>query len=170
MAGAGKCRGWSPADPPGSGGAPTIVWKFAEQGVLAHDLHTFPFVCIRRNEAPSSQHNNGKGQIMWRYGAVALFLITGSLNYSPGQTVPDSIRPGDVSGLQGTWYYQGDRGLPCHIDVGPGGRLSLMNENGSESEGRILWRGRIVADTWGNLQGDVRGNAIYWHNGTFWRR
>ncbi len=107
---------------------------------------------------------------MLRNCLFALAVLLGSVGWSAAQPYPRPYPPRGMPRLGGTWFYEGDRNQPCYIRVGPGGSLSLTSEKGSESEGHVSWGGRIVADTWGSLTGDVRGGVIRWHNGTYWTR
>ncbi len=123
---------------------------------------------------------------MFRNGSIALLTLLGLVAWSSAQqptTVPmpttnlPAIRQQSAplgSQLQGTWYENGNLGLPATIEVTPRSgrirRLLLTNPMGQQSNGRIYWRGHtIFAPGWG-VRGRFNGNAIYWSNGVYWSR
>jgi hypothetical protein len=81
--------------------------------------------------------------------------------------------PQDVAAFLGTWCAQGDPSKQASIATGDtGGFLTLTNEAGSTSYGRLQAPGRIIAPEWqfvvGRLSPD--GSQINWSNGTMWAR
>jgi hypothetical protein len=79
-------------------------------------------------------------------------------------------------GLEGPWYYEGDPRFPCYVQIIPDPReprLIFTNEKGEQTEGIFIRGGtQVLAYGWGGggLVGDLRHNAILWHNGTSWVR
>lgn len=79
--------------------------------------------------------------------------------------------PGQASAFLGEWCGQGVNGLRASIaDSGP--YLTLTNENGDASTGRIDDKGKIIAPGWQNVTGTLSptGIQIDWSNGTYWER
>ena len=99
--------------------------------------------------------------------AVALALGAGAAAHARPPTVPTPAAR--QVGIEGTWYMAGDPRQPCFIQHNRGW-LVLTNERGEQSRGRLLPGDRIIADDWGGLIGDVRGNEIFWRNGDRWTR
>jgi hypothetical protein len=105
--------------------------------------------------------------------AVALAAGTGTaMSAVPPFPQPRVPEPAPIaSSIEGWWYMAGDPRQPCYIEfTGRGPFLVLTNERGEQSRGRALPGQRIIADDWGNLIGDVRGNEIFWRNGDRWSR
>jgi hypothetical protein len=73
-------------------------------------------------------------------------------------------------GVEGRWLMSGDPRQPCFIEADGRGFLVLTNEKGEQSRGRLLPGGRVMADDWGALIGDLRGDEIFWRNGDRWAR
>ena len=89
----------------------------------------------------------------------------------PRQPFPLPQQP--TADIQGYWYFRGDPSRPCTIEARNGRRgtrLVLVNENGTEADGRLLWDGRTFVVPGWNTRGEYRGNAIVWQNGDFWAR
>jgi hypothetical protein len=114
---------------------------------------------------------------MFQKGVIALLLVLGAAAWSPAQpyrwTGPGRPPRRPAPELQGRWYFAGDPDQPCYIDVDPDGRhVTITNERGDETEGRIIGRGRIFAPGWGRrgLEGTVEGDTLYWSNGSEWIR
>jgi hypothetical protein len=103
---------------------------------------------------------------MARNSLFALLVLVGTVAWSEAQYYP----PRRPARLDGTWFYEGTRFQPCAIQMLPRGGLLLTNEKGEQARGHIAWGGRVVADDWGSLVGEVRGNVINWSNGTYWTR
>lgn len=107
--------------------------------------------------------------------AVALVLSGGAATvaqWPPRPFLPPLPAP-PTADIQGYWYFRGDPGRPCTIEARNGrrgARLVLVNENGTEADGRLLWDGRTVVVPGWNTRGEYRGNAIVWQNGDFWAR
>jgi hypothetical protein len=108
---------------------------------------------------------------MCRNGAFALVVLIGSAAWSQAQPYRGGWPPPPPAGdIRGAWYADGDPNLPCYVEVGRDGyRAFFTNENGDRSSGRILGRGRVVADKW-RLPGQVQGDVIEWANGSHWTR
>ncbi len=71
----------------------------------------------------------------------------------------------------GEWCGQGIYGMRASIaDSGP--YLTLTNENGDASTGRVEEKEKIVAPGWQNVTGTLNpsGIQIDWSNGTYWER
>lgn len=71
----------------------------------------------------------------------------------------------------GEWCGQGMQGVRASItDNGP--YLTLTNENGDTSTGRVEEKGKIVAPGWQNATGTLNpsGIQIDWSNATYWER
>jgi poly(beta-D-mannuronate) lyase len=71
----------------------------------------------------------------------------------------------------GEWCGQGTYGMRASI-ADSGAYLTLTNENGDASTGRVREKGRIVAPGWQNVTGTLNpsGVQIDWSNGTYWER
>jgi len=71
----------------------------------------------------------------------------------------------------GEWCGQGIRGMRASI-ADSGAYLTLTNENGDSSTGRVDVNGKIVAPGWQNVTGTLNpsGIQIDWSNGTYWER
>jgi hypothetical protein len=86
----------------------------------------------------------------------------------------DDFRRGYIPNLNGIWYMEGDPDYPCEIIQRPDGRAQFINEYGERAWGMVFgdWiRVPDWGDQWrGGLRGRVRGNTIYWSNGTHWTR
>jgi|HubBroStandDraft_6_1064221.scaffolds.fasta_scaffold84122_2 poly(beta-D-mannuronate) lyase len=79
--------------------------------------------------------------------------------------------PSQAAGFLGEWCGQGIHGMRASItDSGP--YLTLTNENGDASTGRVDDKGKIVAPGWQNVTGSLNpsGIQIDWSNGTYWER
>ena len=71
----------------------------------------------------------------------------------------------------GEWCGQGIQGMHASIaDSGP--YLTLTNENGDASTGKVDEKGKIIAPGWQNVTGTLNptGIQIDWSNGTYWER
>jgi len=71
----------------------------------------------------------------------------------------------------GEWCGQGVHGMRASIaDSGP--YLTLTNENGDASTGKVDENGKIIAPGWQNVSGILNrtGIQIDWSNGTYWER
>src|SRR5580658_4233248 len=71
----------------------------------------------------------------------------------------------------GEWCGQGIYGMRASI-ADSGAYLTLTNENGDASTGRVQENGKIVAPGWQNVTGTLNpsGIQIDWSNGTYWER
>ena len=87
----------------------------------------------------------------------------------------DDDRRDLVPNLNGTWYMNGDEDLPCYIEMRPGGRVLLTNENGSAAWGEVHGS-RVWIPDWSpgegiqGLEGRIRGDRIIGPDGHFWSR
>lgn len=94
--------------------------------------------------------------------------------FLPGQRLPQL--PAQPIGLEGQWFMSGDPFQPCYVQANPdprGPRLLFTNERGEQSWGDFIRGGsQVIVYDWGGggLIGDLRRNAILWHNGTTWLR
>lgn len=79
--------------------------------------------------------------------------------------------PSQSAAFLGEWCGQGVRGVRASI-TGGGPYLTLTNENGDASTGRVEAKGKIVAPGWQNVTGTLNpgGIQIDWSNGTYWER
>jgi hypothetical protein len=112
---------------------------------------------------------------MFRIAILATALAAGAAAAFPAQPYPGyTPQPAPAAAdLDGQWFMSGDPFQPTYIQSfrDPFGTyLVLTNERGERSLGRLLPGGRIIADGWGQLVGDVRGNRILWRNGSDWIR
>ena len=76
--------------------------------------------------------------------------------------------------VNGNWYMGGpyNVGMPCQI-IQQGSALTIINENGARSTGRVIDGVTVKATDWeGGLRGTISadGNRIDWANGTWWVR
>jgi len=79
--------------------------------------------------------------------------------------------PSRSAAFLGEWCGQGIHGMRASIaDSGP--YLTLTNENGDASTGRVDEKGKIIAPGWQNVIGTLNptGIQIDWSNGTYWER
>jgi hypothetical protein len=108
---------------------------------------------------------------MFRKLFLAAVLGLGVGGAAVAYSSPDTpATDGQSVGIEGRWFMAGDPRQPCFIQLDGRGFLVLTNERGEQSRGRLLPGGRIIADDWGGLIGDVRGNEIFWRNGDRWAR
>jgi poly(beta-D-mannuronate) lyase len=79
--------------------------------------------------------------------------------------------PSRSSAFIGEWCGQGIHGIRASITDG-GPFLTLTNENGDASTGRVEEKGKLVAPGWQNVTGSLNpsGIQIDWSNGTYWER
>jgi hypothetical protein len=92
-----------------------------------------------------------------------------SVNAAMAEQFPSN--PPETTGFLGEWCGQGVYGMRASIaDSGP--YLTLTNENGDASTGRVNDKGKITAPGWQNVTGTLNPNGIQidWSNGTFWER
>src|SRR2546427_5908089 len=104
---------------------------------------------------------------MYRSALVAIGLMAGTAPCVEAQPFYRPPGPSVLAIVEGTWFYAGDPNAPCFIEVirdefQP--RLLFTNEKGEQSLGRMLPVRRVIADDWGHLIGDVRGETIVWRN------
>lgn len=79
--------------------------------------------------------------------------------------------PSQTAPFLGEWCGQGVSGMRASIaDSGP--YLTLTNENGDASTGKVEEKGKIIALGWQNVTGTLNSTAIQidWSNGTYWER
>ncbi len=79
--------------------------------------------------------------------------------------------PAQSSRFLGEWCGQGTYGMRASI-VDSGLYLTLTNENGDASTGRVDENGKITAPGWQDVSGTLNptGIQIDWTNGTYWER
>jgi hypothetical protein len=109
---------------------------------------------------------------MFRNTILAVALATGTGTAASAYPAFPPPRTPIPAGIEGRWFMAGDPRQPCFIELvrGRGPALVLTNERGEQSRGRLLPGERIIADDWGSLIGDVRGDEIFWRNGDRWTR
>lgn len=99
------------------------------------------------------------------------FEVNLQRNVTEAMAAQFSSDPSRSVAFLGEWCGQGIRGMRATItDSGP--YLTLTNENGDASTGRIEGNGKIVAPGWHNVTGTLNpsGIQIDWSNGTYWER
>ena len=79
--------------------------------------------------------------------------------------------PSQSAAFLGEWCGQGIQGMRASI-ADSGHYLTLTNENGDASTGKVDEKGRIIAPGWQNVTGTLNptGIQIDWSNGTYWER
>lgn len=113
---------------------------------------------------------------MYRNTMFTVIMLVGSGALAEAQPYGPLYPPPEQGSLLGVWYAEGDPSLPCLIEAAPGrygvSHVIFTNKRGEQSWGRVLPGGRVVADDWGGLRGrvDRDGDALFWANGTTWRR
>lgn len=58
-------------------------------------------------------------------------------------------------------------GNPVQVEQS-GSELIFINRVGGTSAGHFVFFDQVVASDWGNMIGTLRGNSIFWSNGTVW--
>ena len=92
-----------------------------------------------------------------------------SVNAAMAEQFPSN--PSRSAAFLGEWCGQGIHGMRASIaDSGP--YLTLTNENGDASTGKVDEKGKIIAPGWQNVTGTLNpgGIQIDWSNGTYWER
>lgn len=95
--------------------------------------------------------------------------LESTVNAAMAQQLPSN--PSHSAAFLGEWCGQGIQGVRASItDSGP--YLTLTNENGDASTGRVDEKGKITAPGWQNVTGTLNpsGIQIDWSNGTYWER
>lgn len=110
----------------------------------------------------------GEMAYLYAYQPVMSGSITGPVGGAQPPADPGSAAPD----LAGTWYREGNTGLPASIRQS-GNSLVFTNERGESSYGRFESKGVIVALDWeSGLRGRLNADRtrIDWGNGTSWSR
>jgi len=109
----------------------------------------------------------------WLFATLLAVGATSVAAAQPPFPSPVPIPLPRPSPVDGTWFFRGDPSKPCSVQTvaGPQGPyLVFTNENGTSAAGRLSRDGRRVTIPDWNLTGTVRGDALVWPNGDFWRR
>lgn len=79
--------------------------------------------------------------------------------------------PSQSAAFLGDWCGRGIHGMRASI-ADSGTYLTLTNENGDASTGKVEEKGKIVAPGWQNVTGTLNPTDIQidWSNGTYWER
>ena len=105
--------------------------------------------------------------LLWSFllAVILAVPVTVSAQYDRRQ-----VERGDVQGLEGRWYFNGERDKPCEITFSRRG-LQAKNEQGHTTRLERVRGGDVRALDWENgLRGNVRRDRIDWDNGTTWTR